>query len=1340
MKIRRLEIQGFKSFADRTVLKFGEGITGVVGPNGCGKSNIVDAIRWVMGEQSAKHLRGAGMQDVIFAGSEKRGPSGLAEVTLSFKNDGNLVPEEYQQYSEISVTRRLFRDGTSEYAINKVPCRLRDILDLFMGTGIGKNAYSIIEQGRIGLIVTSKPEDRRAVIEDAAGVSRYKARRKQAERRIEATEQNLLRVKDITDELEKRLGSLERQAKKAERYKRIKEELRSLDLHAAAHRYLDVTSRERYEDETISGLRASIQAIEEALGDDEVALTAALEAIAQQDEALRQREQRLNEKQQALALSRNNVDFLTREIEKLNERRQESAQERQQVLEQLEEVRRQHAEAHALNERLQSTGDESEALAGRQDALSALNQQIEAAEADVEQEKQAVVETLTAMAQHRSNHLNLERASHDLNARIERVLLGKKATAQRLREAKSRVREITHDLGAKRTARESLETERHAHESRLQSITTEQSETDVLLTSARSDLMTKRSRLGSLKDIQRNYEGCNDAVRSIMKHRTERPGLDGTLHGLVADFVSAEPRFEAAVEAVLGERLQYVVVSSQDDGVSSIEYLKSSTQGRSSFIPLDLREDHVSWAPRPASKRPGASSVVSSRSNRTAAEDVATDGAQAHLSSHAGPAYFIPGGPEGTPSPDLVDALMAESQGQTYDQPRDAQEAQEAQQAQAPHAGGLGTANTDPTEFRADAYVGDRDDTVLPSMMGSSLPIPDTADSVIWGWDEEEDLWPDMDAPGVVGKMVDLVRSTPGYEQVARVLLGDVVVVDGLAHARKLWRENGHRKTLVTLSGEVLDPVGVIAGGSSDGVSSGMLAQKREINELSADVAALEAVVAETETRHTALKTQRVDLEAAIKRIGAEVHQTDLALVGLEQAEKKLIAEIQREDRDIAAASDELQTMREKRGSLFEERDLAQRQVTELEGRRAEIEAKVDADARAVEVLRSQARTLEHEVTELRVTVAASTERRENAARNLAQLTSRLTDLERREERALEMERNSVDECERLGENVERARAEGDALQGVVDGERGEVEGERARIEAEQHALRQRDGEVRAQRRQADEQKTHLNDAIVRRRELQIAMENLMLRTTERYRLDVKDIVSDYHLLPEQAPGALDQAEKLRGQIDRIGPINLTAIDEYEEVSKRYAFLADQKKDLEEAIASLRAAIRKINKTSRERYLEAFRLVNDKFQQVFPRLFNGGSASLIMMDESDPLESGIEMLAQPPGKKLQSVTLLSGGEKALTAVALIFAIFLIKPTPFCLLDEVDAPLDEANVGRYNEMIQDMSSIAQFIIITHNKRTMELPDRLYGVTMEDPGVSKIVPVDVVSQDRPLRAVS
>ncbi|MBK8013376.1 MAG: chromosome segregation protein SMC [Deltaproteobacteria bacterium] len=1379
MKIRRLEIQGFKSFADRTVLKFGEGITGVVGPNGCGKSNIVDAIRWVMGEQSAKHLRGAGMQDVIFAGSEKRGPSGLAEVTLSFKNDGNLVPEEYRQVQEISVTRRLFRDGTSEYAINRTPCRLRDILDLFMGTGIGKNAYSIIEQGRIGLIVTSKPEDRRAVIEDAAGVSRYKARRKQAERRIEATEQNLLRVKDITDELEKRLDSLERQAKKAERYKRIKQELRALDLHAAAHRYLDLTSRERHEDDQINGLRASIQAIEEAIGDDEVALTAALDAIAQQDEALRHREQQLHEKQQALALSRNNVDFLTREIEKLNERRQEAAQERQQILEQLDEVRRQHAEAHDLNERLQSTGgDETETLAARQDALSALSIRIEAAEAEVEQQKQAVVETLTAMAQHRSNHVNLERASHDLNARIERGLQGKKIIAKRRREAKGRVRDIARELWAKRSARDELEAQRHEHESHLEALTTEQAETEARLTSARSDLMTKRSRLGSLKDIQRNYEGCNDAVRSIMKHRTERPGLDRTLHGLVADFVSAEPRFEAAVEAVLGERLQYVVVSSQDDGVSSIEYLKSSTQGRSSFIPLDLREDHVSWAPRPASKRPGRSALASN-SNRDL-DRPSIDGAYIHeasrhpprasmsldaggtyggtppsaglsaeappdtqraadretptevesreaqaLSSHAGPAYFIPGGPEGTPSPELVDALMAESRGLAHESPPRL------------YSAGLGEADADATAFPAENFGGD---DMVPSMMGSSLPIPDTADSVIWSFDDEEDLWPDMGAPGVVGKMVDLIRSTPGYEHVARVLLGDVVVVDGLEHARKLWRENGHRKTLVTLSGEVLDPVGVIAGGSSDGISSGMLAQKREIKELSASVAELEDVVATTAAHHGALKARRAELEDALKRIGAEIHQADLALVGLDQAEKKLIAEIQREDRDIAAATDELQAMREKRGSLVEERDQAQRHVTELEARRTALDAQVEEEARAVEALRTQARALEHEVTELKVTVAASTERRENAARNLAQMTSRLADLERREQRALEIEEHSVEECERLAENVERARAEGEALERVVDGERSEVEAERARVETEQQALRQRDAEVRAQRRQADEQKTHLNDAIVRRRELQIAMENLTLRTTERYRLNVRDIVCDYHLLPEQPAGALDQAEKLRGQIDRMGPINLTAIDEYDEVSKRYAFLADQKKDLEEAIASLRTAIRKINKTSRERYLEAFRLVNDKFQQVFPRLFNGGSASLIMMDESDPLESGIEMLAQPPGKKLQSVTLLSGGEKALTAVALIFAIFLIKPTPFCLLDEVDAPLDEANVGRYNEMIQDMSSIAQFILITHNKRTMELPDRLYGVTMEDPGVSKIVPVDVVSQDRPLRAVS
>jgi chromosome segregation protein len=1247
MKIRRLEIQGFKSFADRTVLRFGEGITGVVGPNGCGKSNIVDAIRWVMGEQSAKHLRGSGMQDVIFSGSESRGPSGFSEVTLTFKNDGSLVPPEYQRCEEISVTRRLFRDGTSEYAINKVPCRLRDVLDLFMGTGIGKNAYSIIEQGRIGLIVTAKPEDRRAFIEDAAGVSRYKARRKQAERRIEATEQNLLRVNDITEELSKRLDSLEKQAKKAEKYRRIKDELRALDLHNAAHRHLELGILERYEAARVDDLRLDIDRREQDLEATEVDLAGAHEAATKRDHELRLFEAQIHEHQQAFALAENNVEFLTREQAKLSERIFEAEAEKRALIDERALLDAELSDAKAVGSDLdESGGREQDALARAKGALDDLTAQIAASEKTIEAEQRGVVSALTEIAAHETNLTSVARQSSDLAERVERSASSRKDVASREKELEKKAHEIEATLKQSRQLELALQGERSEQEAHLERLRAEVTQGETLLLEAREELLDKRSRLNSLLEIQRNYEGCTAAVRTIMRRKERDPELARSLHGLVADVVSADARFEAAIEAVLGERLQSVIVNSQSDGVSTIDFLKQSQNGRSSFIPLDLREDHASWAPR---------KLVSSRP------------------------------PSGK--------------------------------------------STERTELPAE---------VLPSEVpatATGLPVEDQ-DSVVY---EEQEVWPDLDAPGVCGKLVDLVRAQPGYEHVARVLLGDVVVVEELSCAQKMWRENGHRKTLVTLSGEVLDPVGVLTGGFGQGVSAGILAQKREINDLGDAVRMLEAKVTIAEERHQAQKQRIVDLERTITRLDRQKHQGEISIVGLEQDLRRLREDLARAQSEKRSLGEEIEAMRSKLEALLGEERGSKARIAELVERKAAAEAAVSRASAEVLERKSAAKEVARGVTDLEVSAAQNREKRDSSKKAFERAEKRLGEVIARLERIEELLGATREELARVEGRIAAANDQGKNLGEILGTERTKLDAERERLAAEMSGLSEEETALRTARKDIEHLKEELGAGVMRTRELELARQTLAEQIDERYRLRLADVIGDFHLVALQSDEHRARTEKLRRQIDNIGPINLTAIEEYEEVKSRYEFLSTQKKDLEEAIESLRVAIKKINKTSKERYVEAFRLVNEKFEEVFPKLFNGGRASLVMTDEADPLESGIEMLAQPPGKKLQNVSLLSGGEKALTAVALIFAIFLIKPTPFCLLDEVDAPLDEANVGRYNEMVRGMAAISQFILITHNKRTMELPDRLYGVTMEEPGISKIVPVDVGSDDRKLRAV-
>jgi chromosome segregation protein len=1307
MKIRRLEIQGFKSFADRTVLAFGEGITGVVGPNGCGKSNIVDAIRWAMGEQSAKHLRGQGMQDIIFAGSESRGPVGMAEVTVTFNNDGALVLPEYQKFDEISVTRRLFRDGTSEYAINKVHCRLRDVFDLFMGTGIGKQAYSIIEQGRIGLIVTAKPEDRRMFIEEAAGISRYKARRKQAERRIEATEQNLLRVSDITSELKQRIGSLERQAKKAERYKKIKSELKELDLCAAAHKHFELSALERFEIERQSATREAIEGKESALEVEEQRIREALSHLEAREIEVRAKEALIHQHEQAFALAKNNVELIGRERDAQIQRLKEAEAEKASLEVELVTLHADREAAERMHADLDASGGEEKTTLGEQEkALQALDGEIAGAEVALDTDKQAMVATLTTIAKHNNNLLNLDRAATDLSTRRARVEQAAEAIVEKVKALEKEAKELRHTLNENRQLKLALEDRRNAQEVLLERLRGELIENEASLLGARQELMDKRSRLHSLLEIQKNYEGCTQGVRSIMLRKEEDPDFSHALHGLVADFVSAEPRFETAIEAVLGERLQYVIVNSQSDGVASIDWLKRREDGRSSFIPLDLREDHVSWAPRPPTHKAMQTELP-----------LAGDARE--------PASVTPLAATSAPPPSAgLPAIVALAQ------------------SFMPH---LGHAEDDRQDVGS-AGVGwmpEPASQIGAARPASLLPVPDSAEDshvIVTSSADGIDLWPQLDHPGVCGKLVDLVTTPPGYEHVKRVLLGDVVVVEEIETARKLWRENGHRKTLVTLSGEVLDPVGVLTGGSVDGVSAGMLAQKREIKELDDQVRMLDARVRIAEDRHGTLKSRIADLDRAIKDLSKEGHLEEISIVRLERDLKRVEENLSRHADERKHHEQEVAGIVDKETETSIEADASRTMLRELEAERQGAEAHLEARAQSTSTLKEKARVLAEQVTALKVTVAANLERREGSERNLARIVARIKDVEQRLERLQVIISESTSEIARLEALIAQSEVDGTSLDRVLEVERSEIALVREKLDADQRQLRDEDTQTRGRRKEIDRLKAELAEGQMRAREYQLARATLTEQIDERYRTSILDVLFDFHLLPPQNDEHKERMEKLRDQIDSIGPINLTAIEEFNEVNERYTFLEGQKKDLEQAIASLRMAIKRINRTSKDRYVEAFRLVNEKFQQVFPRLFNGGSASLMMLDENDPLESGIEMLAQPPGKKLQSVNLLSGGEKALTAVSLIFSIFLIKPTPFCLLDEVDAPLDEANVGRYNELVRDMSTLSQFILITHNKKTMELPDRLYGVTMQEPGISQIVPVDIIGDRKGrLRAV-
>ena len=1369
MKIRRLEIQGFKSFADRTVLRFGEGITGVVGPNGCGKSNIVDAIRWVMGEQSAKHLRGSGMQDVIFAGCESRGPMSLCEVTITFHNDGNLVPPDYQGHDEISVTRRLFRDGTSEYAINKVGCRLRDILDLFMGTGIGKNAYSIIEQGRIGLIVTAKPEDRRAFIEDAAGVSRYKARRKQAERRIAATEQNLLRINDLTEELGQRLKTLKNQAEKAERYKRLKDELKTLDLSVAVQRYLELQARMGFEAQSSSELQLRVDEGETQLTADEAALTERQDDLTARDEALRERENVLHEHRQALALTKNDAAYLEKQQATLTEREEEALTEQTTLQQELVGLKSEHDEANDEGQALDEADDELRMLDNRAAALDNGRAELADTQKKLDAAKQAAIEALSAIAQQKNGLSNLDRTDTETDQQIHRATEARKGAAQRARAAETKATEVFNELERNRQLKLRLDDRRGEQEGLLKQLRDELAEIEGSLQQNQQTLMDRRSRLNSLQAIQRNYEGCTEAVRLLMQRKAHDSSLG--LHGLVADVITPEPALEAAVEGLLGERLQHVIVNSQTDAISAIDLLRNHDAGRSSFVPLELREPPRSDI-RISSEPPlsNDSNELMEAARRAAPADpipltkagtAPTEGGLPtwdEILEQPSPLGPSPVGPAPVdPSPISASPLGSARGESNEEQPTNLSGlGSHVPSGFAPPSNGapapsFGAADLNPSVFAQDASglssstgAGD----AAPSMV-TELPVPQPVEAeqasqapseVAWN-EAEPGAWPPSD-PDVIGRLTDLVSAQPGYESVARALLGNAVVVENLDAARRLWAEQpvtGAPISFVTRKGEVLDGVGVMTGGSNEGVSAGLLKQKREITELVDTVRRLEAKVSVESERQTTLKHRVVDIESQISSLSQERHREELSIVNLERDLKKLEEESAREGAERDSKAEEVSFLRTRKSDLADKREATLATVAEREAEKERLEAEVETLREQLAAHQTTVQSLQDAVTEVKVQVAANREKRDNSKRNLARIRQRIKDVEARLAKLAEVIEQSRNDAKDVHAKLESAQMKGAQLQAQLTADEGAVAADREQFEGDMETLKADQAKLKNERGTLDKMKSKLGSAVMKVREFQLGQENLVEQVEERYRLDLTTLLVDYHLAAPLKPEDHKRATKLRKQLDNIGPINLTAIEEHAEVSKRHEFLMTQQRDLEEAIGALRSAIRRINKTSKERYVEAFRLVNEKFQQIFPKLFSGGRCALVMVDESDPLESGIEMLAQPPGKKLQSVNLLSGGEKALTAVALIFGIFLIKPTPFCLLDEVDAPLDEANVGRYNEMLREMSSISQFILITHNKRTMELPDRLYGVTMETPGVSKIVPVDVVESQRRLRAV-
>ncbi|MFB3852994.1 MAG: chromosome segregation protein SMC [Vicinamibacterales bacterium] len=1237
MRLQRLEISGFKSFSDRSELSFDKGVTAIVGPNGCGKSNVADAIVWVLGEQSARSLRGDRMEDVIFSGSVARKPTATAEVRLllagvplpgrrgakggnghSFEADdveggATQLDLDRELAREIELTRRLYRSGESEYLINGEVCRLRDVHDLLMDTGLGAKAYAIIEQGKIGQILSSRPTDRRQLIEEAAGITKYKARRRAAELKLEAAQQNLTRVEDIVFEIEKQRNALKRQAAKARRYKRLREELRSWEKVQVTARFRailatldDARSRLAFLRAEETAAAAALAAIESDQASLRIRLAEAESAATNAREAVHAHEIELDRR-------RGQLEFNRQQVEALEARRREIERElggldaRREPLRVAIEERRQAARVAAADRDRAAASLREAALAHQESyrKLASLDAAVETARGDL------YTATSAATA--------LQHAVESAGAARERVLqaLGRLDGEEAVLEvettragveclsADQRLQSARQALRAAGAVKQACEAGLWAARARLEQKTSE-------LRSSEQAIAALGARLTSLQELEAARAGYADAARLVL---ADPSGLIRPL-GAVADFLEVEARYERAVEGCLGDLLEYVLVESREQAAAGLELARREGAGRCGFL------------------------VVSSPAPSEACVFEATEGD--------------------------------------------------------------------------------------PPLTG---------------------LVPLRDAVKVGGPWAGAVRAA----------LGSAWIASSFAEAAAAAVP---ARTIVTLAGDVFRGAAMVSGGDP-AESRGILAVKREIRELAERVDSGKAEVSRLSSAVSELEEEVQQASSALAASTAACHDCEKSIVAIDGLVQRASEDMDRLSRKAVLLAAERRQAQEEARALEARQAEARRSIEQLEVSRSRAAERLAGAQRSLAEAREQAESLAQNVADARAAHAALTERaaaldvevarmEEAGAELEARLATRRAEAEQAATHTLELQRAAADLEHRIDEDQTRSRELGEAL-----------------VRADEHLAeihRQNDlfeGRAREARQKLQELREAANRVEMARVAAESDIAHLASSCQENLQVTLQEAVSEVEQMEREglqpAPAVTPSAEtadeegdvetgsvaaeeeaamspeariaQLRARIDRLGPVNMMAIEQFDELDERHRFLTAQRQDLVESIASTGEAIRRIDQTSKQRFREAFAAINANFQQTFEVLFGGGRAGLTLLDENDVLESGIEIVAEPPGKRLQSVQLLSGGEKAMVAVALMFAIFKYKPSPFCLLDEIDAPLDDANIGRFLDMLRAMQDDTQFILITHNRKTMEIANRLYGVTMEEPGVSRLISVEL-----------
>ncbi len=1175
MYLKRLELQGFKSFADKTVLEFMPGITAVIGPNGSGKSNISDAIRWVLGEQSIKSLRGAKSEDIIFAGTQNRKSLGFAEATIVFDNSDAKLPIEY---AEVTVTRKIYRTGETGYFINKTPCRLKDILELFMDTGIGRDGYSIIGQGKIDEILSNKSEDRRHIFEEAAGIVKYRVRKIEAEKKLEHTKVNLLRINDILSEIENSIEPLKKQSEKAKKFLDLREELKNIEVGLFLYNidsYKEKLEKIKIDEDILvdqnndaNSKMEKIKNLKEALKLEIDDITNKIENMQnigfESQKEIEQLNSQIEVAKERISNNRENTDRFKKEIEDSKQRVIELENEKNSKIEK-------QTNLSTNKEKFQKELEEKEA------ELSKITQKLSTKELEIENKKKQIEQNVDKRYELNSNINGLEVNFENLEKREKTVQFELRTTISELDSTRVTKEDISKTFYE-------IEQKKNEATKQLENIIKQKEEAndniknyDNKINEYIQDERVKSARLKFLIETEKEKEGYAKSVKSLLiaceKDDTLKKGVEGVLSNLV----SVEKKYQTAIEMALGAALQNIVTVAEEDAKKLVEYLRKNNLGRATFLPIS-------------------------------------------------------------------------------------------------------------------------------SVKGKKL------DNI-------------KEVEGVIGIASDLVKFDKKYEEIILNLIGRTVIVDNMEHAIKLAKQNKYGFKIVTLDGDIINATGGITGGSVMQKTVNILGRTREIEELKKQVSQLNKKI-ETETKKKqeyessieGLLEQVSNLESSMQEIEI-VYATDKQkLVAVEENIQRLeqkLDKLRKEEKDLAEQKNNINTKKEEYNKEIENL------TSQINAINREIEEFTVSNKDNQKIIDD----LNFDITNLKISVSSFDESKASVEEMVERINKDIENCQKSIENKVNQTKIMAEDNIALQENITKIEEQIINIKNEVSNSGTKIEELKQDRTNKNEKLKNTEEEISSQFEVIEDLKAQIVKIDVKKTKLEQDLEEVINTMWDEYELTPNNI-SEYEK-PTNIAQTTKQVNSLRNEIKDLGSINIDSIEEYKETSKRYDFMCEQRLDLENTMNKLKKVIQDMTNVMKEQFEKQFEIINRNFNDVFKELFGGGKAELILEDKENVLECGIDIQVQPPGKKLQSMTLLSGGEKAFTAIALLFAILQINPAPFCVLDEIEAALDDVNVYRYADYLKKFVKETQFLVITHRKGTMEAADTVYGITMQENGISKML---------------